>query len=950
MEIINKERKDFPLTKIALIVGTLFLPQTYAETVEDTKEETAKKIERVQVTGSRIKRVDLEGVTLIKSITADDMVKHGFNNVYEALANSTAANGSILGEAETGSYTPGAREVNLRGLGAEYTLVLINGKRLAYYPMPMGGQTSFVNLDMIPTAMVARIDIQTGGASAIYGSEAMGGVINIITKKGIQGNYLEFDGGVDTHGSNKRKSMSFVGGLQEGDFTLDYAVEYKSNDGLMSSDRPFHDSAWDNPNPNANYELNRSITVRTNDGPTVNAYSDAYCNTGAEKHQEAVLHYIGRSNTGWSCGWDEQGFKQMINKNETASVYLNSEYHLNNNHSIFANAFYIDQEKKGVRGSLFYDGTDFYDPDLPNKDGGFGGVVKDMWRKVLDTEYTDDGYGRTYEDKSYSFNFGIQGTIGDYDYSVGFARSNYDFHDQYIQPTVAGLASIRGEQLGTHMVGDDEFPVYRPNYAKWFGPLDEAGVMSMADWAIYNGESYNNTLTADITGDLFDLPAGPVAFSAYLEVMEEGTEAIPDERILNKTFSGITGVVTSGSRNRYAAASEFLIPVLENLDVEAAFRYDFYDDESNVGGALTYQIGTTYRPIENLVLRTAYGTTFRGPDMPALFKGFSGGYGGGSDRLIADACKTVDGGGTASGYDTEALATTCVNADLTSNPDIPGLEANFETVQTGDLTLGEETGETLTAGIVYEYSEFLSFNIDYYSINISDKIQNLGAGYIMSIDYDCNTGKFDSGSAKCQNMADRIDRYDANGKGIDRLGNAITGDPYAIHTVTGGYINAAERRDSGIDFGVKGTIELKNADIYYNLDITRTLTKREKLRPEDPLEDLIDSQDNMDFRTMGNASITWQNDSTAISLLANYKGELWNNAPYGERKKLPAWIRYNLTVGLQFDEDNRAVFGITNLLNAMPPQDETFGGGLFFRGGAYDSLGRQFNLKYTYAF
>jgi len=101
---------------------------------------------------------------------------------------------------------------------------------------------------------------------------------------------------------------------------------------------------------------------------------------------------------------------------------------------------------------------------------------------------------------------------------------------------------------------------------------------------------------------------------------------------------------------------------------------------------------------------------------------------------------------------------------------------------------------------------------------------------------------------------------------------------------------------------------------------------------------------------MGNASITWQNDSTAISLLANYKGELWNNAPYGERKKLPAWIRYNLTVGLQFDEDNRAVFGITNLLNAMPPQDETFGGGLFFRGGAYDSLGRQFNLKYTYAF
>ena len=172
--------KILMLSPLALAVSlSISASATAAE-----QNQVEEKVERIEVTSSRIKRTELEGVTNIQTITSADMVRSGFTNVYEALSSVTAANGQILGEVETGSYTPGAKELKLRGLGPEYTLILVNGKRLAYYPMPYGGQTNFVNLDMIPTAMVERIDIQTGGASAIYGSDAMAGVVNIITKKG----------------------------------------------------------------------------------------------------------------------------------------------------------------------------------------------------------------------------------------------------------------------------------------------------------------------------------------------------------------------------------------------------------------------------------------------------------------------------------------------------------------------------------------------------------------------------------------------------------------------------------------------------------------------------------------------------------------------------------------------------------------------------------------------
>ncbi len=944
----NKSKKNISLlpTKVAMIVAATMALPGIAKSEQSENINAENTIERVTITGSRIKRTELEGAVNIMSITSDDMIKSGFNNVYDALSNISAATGAILGEVETGSYTPGAKELNLRGLGPEYTLVLVNGKRLAYYPMPFGGQTNFVNLDMIPTAMVERIDIQTGGASAIYGSDAMAGVINIVTKKAIEGNHIELAGGIDTYGSNQRNSINVVGGYAQDNFTIDYALEFKSNDGLHAGDRPIHDSVWDNPSPTATHELNRSISVYSRDGEYLNQYVDQYCNTADNPHSKAIQHYIARNNYGASCGWDETGETHLINKNESASVYFNTQYIINDSITLFANGFLINQEKKGNRGSLFFYDKKFWDPDMTNKDGTQGGAVNYMWRKVLDSEYTQDGYGRTYDDSAYSMSVGFEGVISDFDYSVAYSRSVYDFSDRYLHGTIAGRDRLLGEQLGMHR----DLPIYRPDYKTWFGGLTPESTMELADWATYDGESYNDTISAHITGDAYELQAGPIAFSFIVELMKEGTSAIPDARILNKAFTGLTGVITDGERKRYAVGFETLIPLTKQLDIEGALRYDYYDDASKVGGAFTSQLGFSYRPTEDILFRSALGTTFRGPDMSAVYKGFSGNFGSGNDRITADACQQLDANGAVSGYDTDALTATCATADLTTDPDKPSLTTNYESISQGDTTLKEETGRTFTAGFVYELNEMLSVNIDYYDVTIQDKIQLLGAGYILSTNYECLTGIKDENTELCGNMNTRIKRYNGEGKGLDRLGNPISGDAYTPHTITEGYINASERRNSGIDFGLRGYWNTAYGDLSYKLNYTRSLSKKEKLRHGDLLVEYINDQNNFDFKEIANAQLTWQLDDTSVSLLANYKGKLWNNANYGERTKLPAWIRYNLTMAKTFSSNTRLLFAVTNLLNAMPPQDETFGSFPYYRSGAYDSLGRQFSLQLKYSF
>ena len=200
-----------------LISGMAFAQDNTGST-EDKQTETSgqeqQNLDKIEVIGSRIKRAEVEGPSPVTIITSDQLEKEGFLSVAETLSTITQNSGSVQNELNSaGGFTPNGSPVDLRGLGPGRTLLLINGRRAADYPFPYNGQSNFQNFGNIPTAAVDRIEILSGGASAIYGSDAVAGVVNIVLKKNYEGDVFKLRGGTTTTGGGDFGAWNLHGGV-----------------------------------------------------------------------------------------------------------------------------------------------------------------------------------------------------------------------------------------------------------------------------------------------------------------------------------------------------------------------------------------------------------------------------------------------------------------------------------------------------------------------------------------------------------------------------------------------------------------------------------------------------------------------------------------------------------------------------------------------------------------
>ena len=157
-----------------------------SEEVSESSDEDVEDVGRVTVTGSRIKRTDIEGASPLLVITRDDIDNAGFNTVFDAVSSLSQNTGETVGEQFQAGFNPNINAINLRDFGPGRTLVLVNGKRMADYPYPYNGEASSFNYASIPLAVVDRIEVLAAGASSIYGSDAIAGVINVITIDGLE--------------------------------------------------------------------------------------------------------------------------------------------------------------------------------------------------------------------------------------------------------------------------------------------------------------------------------------------------------------------------------------------------------------------------------------------------------------------------------------------------------------------------------------------------------------------------------------------------------------------------------------------------------------------------------------------------------------------------------------------------------------------------------------------
>ncbi|MDA4141241.1 TonB-dependent receptor, partial [Xanthomonas hortorum pv. vitians] len=180
-----------------------------AQQSEPDQPRATSTLDAVSVTGSRIKRAQVEGAQPVVTISAQQIQQEGFATVYDVL-NSMNQQGSVEADTQWGSHTPNASPINLRDLGPGRTLLLVNGHRVADYPLPYGGESNFSNYSNIPSAAVERIEILTGGASAIYGSDAVAGVVNVILKRDYQGDQVRLRGGTATEGGRDSEARLYA--------------------------------------------------------------------------------------------------------------------------------------------------------------------------------------------------------------------------------------------------------------------------------------------------------------------------------------------------------------------------------------------------------------------------------------------------------------------------------------------------------------------------------------------------------------------------------------------------------------------------------------------------------------------------------------------------------------------------------------------------------------------
>ena len=204
-------------------------------------QSTPQKVEKVEITGSLIKRVDAESASPIQIITRTEIEQSGATTIAEVLRRLPATNAGTFNENGVASFSPGASSASLRGLGGAATLVLINGRRISPFGFASGGQTTFVDLNGIPTSVVERIEVLLDGASAIYGSEAIAGVINIITRKDYKGVEISARAGVSSQSDAASKAVTLTAGtgsLAADGYNVFGSFGYSTSDALYANERP----------------------------------------------------------------------------------------------------------------------------------------------------------------------------------------------------------------------------------------------------------------------------------------------------------------------------------------------------------------------------------------------------------------------------------------------------------------------------------------------------------------------------------------------------------------------------------------------------------------------------------------------------------------------------------------------------------------------------------------
>ncbi|MDF0535948.1 TonB-dependent receptor [Shewanella sp. A32] len=642
----------------------------HAAAAADQATATNSDVERIEVTGSRIKRQDMETASPVTSISADTIVAQGYASVDQLLQDQTSMAGAPIGST-TNNGSDGVAQVDLRGMGAKRTLVLLNGRRMVNSG---SGADSAVDLNAIPVAMIQRVEILKDGASAVYGSDAIAGVVNIITKKDYEGGQFDVKSSTTDKGDGQTYELNGLYGFNTnngGNYTIGAAISKRN--GVIQADRNWTEAGsssfvpqggiiGNQLDPNGNYVLNDQGTPK----------------------QEVKVQQDG-SWVPLEDGYDYTQDSYYQTPSKRYSVFANMTQELGNDLVLSGDLLYT---KRKSHQQMAAQPADIYLNVCPSVTGSCvnidsamaaAGIVADDNGQIEYRQRTNSIGDRIYtqDTDTYRASLDLQGTLNvangmtwDVSYTYGKNKASTGTEN-----------SISAAAMESAIYADQDAWFYSDTVPSQY-------VDDISYFESNKGGNEQNDVQANLSGDLFQLDAGAVSFAIGAEYRYESGYYTPDEMIVTGQSTAAQQYPTSGSYNVISIYEEVSVPFTQKLTGDFALRYDEYN---TFGKASTWKVGLTYRATDDVMLRGVVATGFRAPNISELFGGDTGSY-----DYLKDPWGIVQ--------DSQLLV-------------------NY----TSDANLKPEESESYTAGIVYSpsYLDGFSTTVDYWKFDITNAISRL---------------------------------------------------------------------------------------------------------------------------------------------------------------------------------------------------------------------------------
>ena len=903
-----------------------------APAAEEKKKEEPAEITKITVTGSRIPVAQQETSSPTVTITAEEIEEQGYRNVADVLRAQPLATGSVQDNQFSAGFTPGATTISLLSLDPSFTLILLDGRPLADYPLLYNGQSNFTDLSTIPTAMVERIDILPGNQSAIYGSSAIAGVVNIILKKHIDGYHFNVRWGGYENGGGDNYRLELTGGNTFGGLDLTWGLQHSNQDPMYGYQSDWFDSTEDSPDEDARFG---SRTFLISSGFTGEYYDpgQATCDSLSGNFNGSTIRDF-RPGRGFYCGSREEvGYTSFLNDEESTSVYLNGTLAVGDNSELYANILYNWHTTISNSFSRFW---------IPDINGGGGFIWEqdpsnpcdidafecplNLYQHIFSPEETGGPQRETFDSESYNVALGWKGTFGDttWDWDAWYARSSFKVRDTQMWPLTDEIEDFfrdqfLGPQLGTGPYG---YLIYNPDHAAFYQALTPAEYASFLDEIDVTSRTWTHNVNFLLTNTaLFTLPAGDVGMALLAQWGRQYWENPTDPRVIAGEFWGLTGTQGEGTRDNHAFAAEFRVPIFKQLTASVSGRYDAYENvDAGDDSKATWKLGLEYRPVETLLLRANAATAFRAPDMAAVFAGDSGFF-----TTANDYFKCEEAGQPIDDCDFSGVQ---VQGRRSGNPDLKSIEA-----------------ESWGFGFVWSPNRHLTFRGDYYDVSIDNEVRDLSLDFILRNENECRQGRSELSAETCADLIGRVDRTPPGGP----QGNTIT-------LIRSNPVNISDESVRGITAGATfrwGGGEWGN--FVLDFEWNKTLEHDVRQFPDDPVLDYLrDGFWSTEFGSNLTADLSWEKGRWDTNLHVTHMGHTANYSEFNgvnlndiHPDNIHPWTLMNLNVGFDVTDNQKVSLTINNLANRRPPKDLSYVDYPYYNIFNYNGYGRAWWLSYN---